>query len=395
MGKTARRDKGSGSLCQRADGVWLASLELPPHPLTGKRRRKVATAKTQVEARRKLTAMTRELMATGDLPTTSPTVEQYMTAWLKRVARRNLKPRTAAGYESYARKHIIPALGRKRLDRLAPSDVARMTTAMVDSGLSSTTALQAHRILQKALHDAVREGVVPRNVAALAQAPARAVSNRTALTVPEAIQVLHSLEDQPDKARWYMALLTGCRQGEALGLQAEHVHLEVDVSGRAVGGWLELAWQLQRLPKSTTKLPAGQEGERIGGGTWLVRPKSRAGWRKVALSMALARALQDHMVAHPGRLVFNDNGHPIDAKADWVRWKAVLKAAGVRDVPLHSARHTTSTLLQRLGYDEQTRMSIMGHSSAAMTAAYTHIDLETQGVAMAGLSGLLLPQIEP
>lgn len=361
---------------------------MPPDPRTGKRRRKSVAAKTKSGVVAKLRAAQAELMRTGDLPTANPTVEGYLEGWLRRV-RPTLKPRTATGYEGYVRRYIVPALGKKRLDSLTTADVARMDAGIISMGLSSTTARQAHTVLRKALHDAERDGLVHRNVAALALVPRAAVSDRGALTLEQAVAVLSHSAGR-DRLRWSVALLLGVRQGEALGLRWEHVTLVRDEDGEVTGGTVELAWSLSRLPKRVTELPAGTEGRRVKGALWLLRPKTRGSWRRVPLPAGLAR---DFAAAWDGcEWVFHgDDGGPVDPRVDWQAWRDALIRAEVPLVPLHAARHTAATLLHALGVDESTRMQVLGHSSATTTRGYTHADLTLASAALSRLAAQIGP----
>ena len=396
MAGKQRRDQGSGSIFQRSsDGMWIAYVTLPPHPMTGKRRRRTVSAKRKVDAMAKLRDLQRRLLATGDLPTASPTVEQYMRGWLTRIAKPNVKPRTYEGYRSYVENYIIPALGRKRMEKLGPADVARMTSSMVESGKSSTTALQAHRILQRALQDALREGVVDRNAAKLAVAPRRAVSSREALTVAQAVQLLKSTAGSDYWPRWLLGLLTGCRQGEALGLTGASVAYQTGDNGEVVGGTAHFDWALQRLPASVVELPAGQEGRRVAGALWLVRPKSKKGRRSVDLAPVLAQALHRAHPDSPDGFFFVDHGHPVDPRVDWQRWKDALVAAGLPDVPLHSMRHTAASLLRAIGTPDRIRMDMLGHASLAVTDGYTHTETADQAAFTRALERLLLPTPDP
>lgn len=388
-----RRAKGSGAIHQRADGLWIAAVELPPDPRTGRRRRKAVSAKRKVDVVRKLRELHAELERSGDLPTSDPKLGDYLEGWLKREVYPQLKPRSAAGYEGYVRRYLIPALGSKRLDKLTPADVTRMTVALVDSGLSSTTALQAHRVLQKALHDAMRTGLVSRNVAELATAPRRAVSDVGGLTAQRATAVLAHSTGR-DRLRWAVALMLGVRQGEALGLRWEHVTLHRGEDGAVDGGVVELAWALSRLSRKVAALPAGLEGRQVKGALWIMRPKTRGSWRQVPLPAGLANMFAQ---AWDGcEWVFHgDDGGPVDPHDDWEAWRAALKRAGVPMARLHAARHTASTLLAVLGTDEATRMQILGHSSATTNRGYTHADLALALRGLDQVDGLLLPQIEP
>lgn len=402
------REKGTGGLFQRTqDSMWVVRLELPSDGT--RRRRKTIIRKDKADAIAALRDARKDLERTGDLATSSPTIEQWMTQWLDRIAAPRLKPNTLVTYRGSVTRYIIPSIGRVRLDKLTPQHVRQMHDHARD-GRSSTTALQAHRVLAKALADAEREGRVTRNVATLVDAPAKAHAVRDALDADQARTLLMSAATDPHAAAmWSVALVAGLRQGERLGLTWDAVNLDT--------GIITVSWQLQRLkwvhgcggscgkkrggscPERFVPIPDGQEAHRIYHGLWHVRPKSRAGWRQVPIDPLLHEVLTLYMADHaPGDrgLVFTrGDGHPIDPSDDTAAWDRALRAAGLPDVVLHSARHTTATLLHALGADEQTRMQILGHSSATVTAGYTHITNAIAADAMGKLGSLLRPQLEP
>jgi integrase len=182
-----------------------------------------------------------------------------------------------------------------------------------------------------------------------------------------------------------MAFLTGARRGELLGLEWDRVDLDE--------GWIDLAWQLQRLPKDYKPGP-GVEARRIAGTLWWTRPKSRAGSRVVPLIAPLAAALRQLQNVQNGQnphgLVFHhDDGRPISPEEHFADWKALLELAGIPHVPMHAARHTTATLLHAAGVDEDTRKLILGHSSATATRGYVHVDRSRAALALGNLSALM------
>lgn len=402
-----RSTNGRPKPFQRADGMWIARVELPSDG-TRRRRKQVARA-SKAEAIQAQREMLRELDRTGNLPTASPTLATWLDQWHARMVAPVLKPRTSATYRSYLDQHIIPSIGRIRLDRLTVQHVYRLHEAMEGKGLSTTTALQAHRILAKALGDAEREGRIGRNVAALATAPRRRLAVRPALTAEQAITLLRSVAEDPYEApRWSLALLAGLRQGEALGLTTDALDLDT--------GLLTVSWQLQRLkwahgcgrrgsswacgrvragscPDRIMPMPADQEAHEVDGGLWLTRPKSRAGWREVPtvgiLHEVLTRYLGNVEPGRMGLVLHRGDGRPVDPSRDAQAWDAALRRAGLPDVPLHSARHTCSSLLAQLGVPEHIRMQILGHSSATVTRGYTHLTGAEAADAMGRLSALL------
>ena len=74
---------------------------------------------------------------------------------------------------------------------------------------------------------------------------------------------------------------------------------------------------------------------------------------------------------------------------DWARWREALDGAGVRRVRRHDARHTTATLLREAGVDPRVIQDILGHTSAKMTAHYSHLG-KGEGRAGIGKLGALL-----
>jgi len=126
--------------------------------------------------------------------------------------------------------------------------------------------------------------------------------------------------------------------------------------------------------------------QRTGGGLRLTELKSEKSRRTIALPLQLVAALKTHratqlherMIAgsawHDGDFVWcQANGRPIGAHADWDEWNALLKAAAIRRVRVHDARHTAATLLLAQGVDQRVVMEILGHSQISMTSRYAHV----------------------
>ena len=363
------RGKGEGAIFKDGRGLWTATVELPPRD--GERRRKVIRSKDKAVVVKKLAEMRAELERVGDLPTASQSLEKWLRYWVDHVAAKRVRPNTLAGYRSLIDRHIIPAIGRVPLDKLTPAHVRRLHDAVTDSGASSSYALNAHRVLAKALTDAEREGRVTRNVAKLLDAPRRARPDLNALTVEEAIKVIalcvpaFAADDyNPEPARWATYLLTGARRGEILGLERDRV-----------GEYLDLSWQLQRIT-DITSAPADYEYRQLVSSLYLTRPKSRAGWRVVPLVEPLRTILSTHMSRMGGGahgLVFaRSDGRPIDPHAESNRWPEALTESGITDkkVRLHDLRHTTVDLLYEAGIPEDVIMEIVGHSTRAVTRGY-------------------------
>lgn len=377
------RGKGEGSIFKDDRGLWNAIIELPSQD--GKRRRKVIRNKDKKVVREQLADMQDELRKRGDLPTASTTVEQWFTYWLDVVAVEVVRPKTFNGYRSVVTNHIVPGLGPKtKLDKVTPAKIRGVHDRITkEKNLSPTYALNAHRVMSRSFEIAMREGRIGRNPAKMMDAPRKGTKALEAFTVEEALRVLaHVSSDEQMGARWALALLTGARRGEAIGLEVDRVTDELDLS-----------WQLQRLiyqhgcdgtcgrkyaaycPDRKLKVPADFEYRHLTGGLYLTRPKSKAGWRVIPLVDPLKTIIEGHIEASPpnkyGLVFARPDGEPIDPDADGRAWSATLDEIGIdRDVVLHGLRHTAADLLYLAGVPEDLIQEILGHSSRTVTRGY-------------------------
>jgi integrase len=407
-----RRAKTTGGLYQRkSDGMWCASVELPSGDPT-KRRRKVIVRAKKADAVAELRKARQTFEKSGDLPTSSTTVAQWCDLWWARYGMTRLRVSTRDTYRSKIENYIKPSIGRIPLDRLSLDHIYRMHAYVTDTvGISSASALAAHRVLSVIVSDAEREGRVGRNVVKLAHKPRVGKKVKVYLDNAQARDLLLSVRDDPPKAaRWAVALLTGMRQGERLGLTVDML----DFEGRA----LTKAWQLRRIPfqhgcgekagelwpcgrkrggncpRRKLDVPADQEVVNVDGGLYLTRPKSAASWATIPMVDLLHEILASYVASHPpgmhGLIFTRPDGRPIDPADDAAEWDASLRAAGLPDVDGHSARHSCNTILSELGIPVDVRQAILGHASKAVNeAVYTHTSDVRVADAMRQLSAAL------
>lgn len=400
-----KRRPNEGSIHRRPNGTWCGQINLGPD-LDGKRRRKTIYARTEEECTRKVRALLHQLDVNGDLPTSDITLAKWLEDWLERIAANRVKPGTYRSYKTAVDHHIVPSIGKIRIGRLSVAHIRRMhsdiTSRQSQRGkgkVSSTTAHNAHRVLSAALADAVREGRVGRNVAALVPAPTKAESDRLGLSGSAAMSLLRSAPE----ARWLFALLTGARQGERLGLRWSHVDLD--------NGIADLAWSLTRVtfahgcdgtcgkksarvcPSRYLPIPEAMRHEPLAGNHVLMTPKTRGSRRIVPLPAPLIDALrlQQQTTGHSrfGLVWCQDDGSPIEQKEDWTDWQNALTTAGLPKVTLHEARHTTASLLLELGVDVKVISAILGHSNAVITRQYQHASVDLSRAALSGLADRL------
>lgn len=373
------RDKGSGSIYQRANGTWAATIELPPGP-GNKRRRKAIYGKTQRAVLAELRKQQGELEKSGDLPTSSMAVETWMTYWLDKILAPEVSPNTLKGHRSVATNHIVPNIGHVRIDKLTADHIRAMFEKML-----VTPKLKKHRVegyvpkegeeiqmisdaycgtaydtLSLALTAAVNNNRLTRNPIDAVARPRSSSVERLALTDEQAIHFLKWCAQDMSRAVWAVFLLTGARRGEILGLEVERV-----------SDLLDLSWQLQRIT-NITGARKDYEYRHVHATLYLTRPKSKKGWRIIPLVEPLASLMKMVIGDRTEGLVFHrpEGGawYPDDATE---AFKADLKAAGIEgDIVLHGVRHTTVDLLYLAKVPEPLIMEIVGHSTRATTRGY-------------------------
>ncbi|MDA8330861.1 MAG: tyrosine-type recombinase/integrase [Candidatus Dormibacteraeota bacterium] len=349
-----RRGNREGSIRQRPGGLWEAQLLLQG-------RRRSVYGRTRQDVLEKLRQL--QAGASAGLPVTPArlTTGDYLSRWLQQVEPR-LRPRTVQHYRYMVRLLTGPEAGiaRVRLAQLQPDQVEQALARLQTSGLSPRTCWHARNVLRCALGDAIRWRVLAQNAAQIADAPRIAHQPPRILTPEEALAVIAAMTD-PDLRRLVgIALWTGLRQGELLGLRWPDVDL--------IGAEVHVTAALQRV-----------EGEYR-----LVEVKSASSRRTVPLTEAAVTALEEQRhwqvearLAAGGRwrepipgLVFTTStGSPRSASAITHAFARALSAAGLPPMHWHHLRHGFAGLLLATGSDLATVSGLLGHTSVALTAS--------------------------
>lgn len=354
MGK---RGNGEGTIKHRSDGRYEARVTLPDG------RRKSFYGKTRSEVSAKLNDALKK--AHDGLPVVSEmeTIKSFLGRGLDDFARQSLRPRTFDSYSMIVSTHLVPALGRIRLARLSPADVQRYMNRKRESGLSPRTVQYHRAVLRKALNDAMRWGLVVRNVAALATPPKQEKPEQRFLTPEEARQFLDATKGHRLEAVFTVALAVGLRQGEALGLRWQDIDLNT--------GTLTVRHALQRTKD----------------GLKLVPTKTHRSRRSVALPSVAVSALRGHRrrqieerlavgpLWHDNDFVFASTvGTGTEPRNLTREFHKLRYAAHLDWLRFHDLRHGCASLLMAQGVNPRVVMEILGHSQITLTlGTYSHV----------------------
>lgn len=352
-----RRGNGEGSIYQRRDGVWCASLRTPGGG------RKVVYGRTHNEVRRRLT----QLVHSKDSGTLSDarglTVGEFLDQWMAEVVHPSVRPWTYKGYEVHVRLHIKPVLGHLPLDALSARHVQSLLNQKLAEGLSPKTVRYIRGTFRTALRQATRWGLIGRNPIDAVDGPKVERYEIRPFNPDEAKQFLTSIRGDRLEALYSVALTMGLRQGEALGLRWRDIDLAM--------GYLYIKKQLQR----------------IDGEFQFVEPKTPRSRRTLALPASIVTSLREHKDRQrherqtagecwqDSDLVFTtDRGRPIDGTVVSHHFHRVLDRAGLPQRRFHDLRHSCATLLLVQGVSPRVVMDVLGHSQIALTMnTYTHV----------------------
>jgi integrase len=369
-----KRGNNEGSISQRSDGRWVARVTVP-----GGRRLNLY-GKTRAEAAAKLTNALKGL-ADHTLPTEpSTTVDAFLTAWLRDVASIRLRPRTLRSYEQLARLHILPTIGKLRLNKLTPVHLARLYTQLAQ-GSAPRSAGHVHRLLHVALSTAVMWGLLGANPADRVDVPRYVRPEIQALTLEQAKALLSAARNDGLEALFVLALTTGMRQAELLGLKWGDVDLaEGTVQVRrsiyrvAGKGWVESEPKTARSRRNLVLAAPAVDALR----------RHRASQAKIRLATGSEWENRD--------LVFcNAFGRPLEQSN--IRTRSLiplLKKAGLPPIRFHDLRHSAASLLLAMGVHPKIVQEQLGHSSIAITLdLYSHAMPSLQADAAKRLGDLL------
>jgi integrase len=356
-----KRGNGEGSIYRRKDGRWAGQYTV--YTAAGPKYRYVY-GKTRAAVAEKLTKAMADrnnglIFDAGNL-----TVGEYLDSWLSDSVRGTVRPSTFERHEEIIRLHIKPSLGRVWLKKLTPAHVRGLHREKLDAGLAPATVGKIHSTLHKALSQAVSDGIVPRNAADV-KAPRPTSEEMRPLSETEVRAFLDVARESGDRfeALYVLAITTGLRRGELLGLRWDDVSME----------------------RSTLRV--GRALVREGGRHTLGETKTRRGRRQINLTPRTVSTLKAHrkkqleekikltgLYKDHGLIFATRVGTPINPENLVNRsFKPLLERASLPEIRFHDLRHTCATLLLGRGVHPKLVQELLGHATIAMTLdTYSH-----------------------
>ena len=378
-----RASNGSGMQPrQRKDGRWEVRFISGYDMGNGKPIIKSLYGKTAAEVAEKLRAATAAVDAGTYIEPQRMPLKEWLDIWLKDYCGA-IKPGTLKAYSDCVRIHIVPALGASPLCELQPHHVQRFINSLRNKQLSEKHMRNIHGVLSKALSEAVRIKYLASNPAAGCILPKAAQVEIHPFEAEEISAFMEGIKGNPSEALFFVALNTGMRLSEILGLRWTRVDFKKGL----------IKVDAQMLVKR------GKDGKRQLG-----PPKSnKARTFKPAPAVIDCLRMIEHQQkewrlkagpawTNPNGLVFTDEiGEGIPHNTVEHRFKHVLQVEGIEAHRFHDLRHTFTVESLRAGVDVKTVSEMLGHASVSFTLdVYGHVTKAMQDEAANKLQAVIL-----
>lgn len=368
-----RRANGEGCISKRKDGRWVATLSIGRDPVSGAYRRKTLYAKTKSEAKDLLTKARQEVLEGVLVVDASQPLEVFLKRWLVDAKSGNIKLSSLMTYEMMINTHIIPKLGKIPLNKLTPmviqqllNEKAKQNNRYNKRRLSPQTIQMIRAILNNALRCAVKWNFLSRNPVEATEGPRIPRSQATAFEEEETTRFLKAIQGHRLECLFLMAITTGMRQGEILGLKWSNVDIET--------GLIRVEASLKHLGKRS-------------GETYTLSSTKTHETRSVAIPAFVLEKMKAHklrqheekrilgLIGTTESFVFTtQNGTPFYDANVRRYYTNILKQAKLRQIRFHDLRHSCASILLQSGMPISEVSRLLGHAQVATTLnIYSHV----------------------
>lgn len=369
-----KRGQNEGSIYKHKSGLWCAQVTL-----SGKHLSKYFQSQTDA---RVWIRTTLEQVGNGmTLASAQLTVAEYLNEW-RLTMNDSVRPHTLYQYEQIIRQHIVPRLGSIKMKDLRPEHIQGLYNEKLKSAVSARSVIYIHQVLHKALRQAVKWGKIVNNPTDAVNRPKSRRKEMHVLDDKQARTLLMVVKGTRYEALFWMAISTGMRQGELLGLR-----------------WSDIELQSRQVHIQRQVQPAS------GGGYIFTGPKSAAGRRAIILGEGMMKVLRSHIsILQAERQQAGDSWQdndlvfPSSLGTPWGRrnvlkyYKRFLKQAGLPDIRFHDLRHTAATLMLQQNINPKVVQEVLGHADITLTLnTYSHVSASMQKEAAAKVDELLTP----
>ncbi len=386
-----KRGNGEGSISKRPDGTWWARITIGVDK-NGKQKRKAFYGKTRQEVQKKMTAALNEINTNTYIEPSKLTLETWLNNWFNESSLNSIKQSTRVSYETFITKHISPVIGKIKLQNLRPDIIQKFYNDKLENGrldgkggLSPKTIKNIHVMLHEALEQALKNGLIARNVTEAVTLPKITKKEMRVLTSDEQSRLLKLCNNENNGIFVILALSTGMRLGEILGLK-----------------WEDINFKNKLLTVKRTVNRLKNYNSNIDSKTALIvnSPKTENSIRIIPLNEKILKCLKSYKTfqnekyfklgvhMEEDNFVFpNSLGNTGEPKTYQKIFTNLTKEANIENAHFHCLRHTFATRALEEGIPAKTVSEILGHANVSTTLdLYSHVLLDTKRNAIERMS---------
>lgn len=360
-----------GRIWQRGD-KWQVIIVTGRHA-NGNEKRNYYTCDSEGDAQRLLHTKMAEMYAGTYTEPSKLTLEAFSRQWLTDYAELNMRPSTHQYYEHLLRLHAWPHIGAVKMSELRPSHIQRVLAVAQRGGKSPKTVKHIHATMRRVLAQAVKWGLLQRNPASLVDTPRVPRKEIQVWSAEQAQTFLDAVQAHWLHPFFHLALATGMRRGELIGLQ-----------------WRDVDWTAGTV--SVRRSAVANRGKTV-----LQEPKTAAGTRTITVGERALAVLREHRTAmhrQHGLGILQVFPSEIGTLLPTTTPRRVMarhiKTTGLPHIPLHGLRHTHATLLLVAGIHPKVVSERLGHSSVQITLdTYSHLLPNLQREAATAIDAVL------
>lgn len=358
---TKKAVSGNGSIRQRPDGRWEGRISLG-FDGAGKRIQKSFYGDTQKEVAELIRKATSQLDEGTFVSPSKMTVKTWLNTWLSEYTG-SIKENTLVSYRVQVEHNILPFIGAMKLSALQPHHIQKAINEMSkreEKPLSPKSVKNVFGVLHKAMSQAVLNGYVAKNPCDGVQLPRVEKKDISPLNEAEIRAFLGAIKGHRNETVFKVALFTGMRQGELMGLQWNNVDFKA--------GTILVSQQLIHEKKK--------------GGVYKLAPTKTDGIRKITPAPIVMNWLKEWKIEQSAQrlskgnlwaseidgLVFTDEyGRNLSNTTLTHEVKRIGEKIGKDGFRFHDLRHSYAVAAIRAGDDMKTVSSNLGHSTISVT----------------------------
>jgi integrase len=346
---TRKRGNNEGSLHKRSSGSWRAQISLDQGRIG-------FTAKTKTEAIDWLQKMRLEADRGLTYRAAKMTYEEYLGEWLK-TAESRLTYETFRSYRQLSVDYLIPSLGKKAIREITPLQIQRLYNNLIERKIGKRTIQKTHAVIRASLNSAKKMGLISSNPGNAIKPPKPDERPMLILDQDQVKNLLRYAKESGNKnfCLFYLAFVSGMRQGELLALKWS----EVDLSSAIVN----VKFSLKRIPEK---------------GLVPMKPKTKSSIRAIQIASDGVGVLKSQYENVEGMKAGNNwvnhnyvfpssAGQALEPAEVYRDFQRLLKQVGLPKMRFHDIRHTAASLMLHNGIDVLVVSRRLGHAKPSIT----------------------------